>query len=273
MNLVDGGKFFLVTPDGRLISDKENRYNPYTFSYTGPSGIIYTSPRKQDYPTGTICDRDIMNDRDKALIDEYTKPIRQIEEFNASWGYEFKIDREVIIPITDHNMWVEILRKHGLCYSTISIFEEKYKKKVKEKNHFFKTINKRNIRMDFLDPLRHLNIEHDGSAFHIPEEDEARDEYLHLIYTSLKIERISDFDNRKTEKIKELKNIFDKHLEGIQENPLRINFDSFVIDQQLKKFEPDLIEILKLIEKGYSLDRIGNKLATELNRYYANKKP
>ena len=273
--LVDLFKSFITsTPRGRLISEKENRFNSYEFSYTGPSGVVYTSPRKLDFPNGKLCDRDIMNDRADALVKEYKKPIKWIEEFNLEWGYEFKIDREIIIPIIYHEKWIEILAKHGVCYGTIYILENKYKKKVKEKNYFFKTINKRHIRLDFIDPYRHLNLEHDGSAFHIQEVDDARDEYLRLVYPTLRIERISDFKKTDPNKVNELGNIFGKYFDDIQETPLVMNFDSFVVNQQLKKFEPEIIEILELMEKGYSLDKIiGNKLALELNRYYANKKP
>jgi hypothetical protein len=260
----------ITTPDGRLIGDKENRFNPYMFSYTGPSGIVYTSARKMDYLNGKLCDRDIMNDRANALITEYKNPIKQIEEFNVGWGYEFKLDREVIIPIIYTELWIDILKKHGVCHETIPTLEKKYEKILRnKKNHFQKIMTQRYFREDFFDPYRHLNIEHDGSAFHIPEVDAARDEYLQLMYPSLKIERIIDFKNTKPEKIKELKSIFDKYLDKKQETPLEIRFDSWVIEQQLLKQQENLDFIIECLGLGYTLSTIPSDLATKLNKYAA----
>ena len=272
--LVDLFKSFITsTPKGRLISEKENRFNSYEFSYTGPSGVVYTFFRKMDYPNDKRCDRDIMKDRADALVSEYKEPIKWIEEFNIWWGYEFKLDREIIIPIV-YDKWVKILKKHGISYETIPILEEKYKKIVRDKKDYFqRIITKRYFRLDFFDPYRHLNIEHDGSAFHIPEVDAARDEYLKSIYPSLKIERIMDFKNTSQEKVKELKNIFDKYLDKKQETPLEIRFDSLVIEQQLLKQQDELNFIIEKLKHGYTLETITSNLAAELNRYATLTKP
>lgn len=259
--------YVVSTPDGRLIGDKENRYNDYEFSYTGPSGVTYTSPRKIDYLDGKKCDRDIMDDRVTA-INKRNTPIRNIEEFNYGYGYEFKFDPEVIIPIEDSQEWKDLLAKNGLTYDTIPIFEEKYNKDNHLGKYYFKRVlNQRHFRLDLFDPVRHLNLEHDGSWCHISEIDAARDEYLSSHYPVLHIERITDYDPKKPEKKEELKKIFDTYNTPLWKEPLVFKYDSLVIKQQLHKQQEELDFILEYLKRGYTIGTIPSTLAAELNRY------
>ena len=264
--------YFISTPDGRLIGDKENRFNPYEFSYTGPSGFKYTSPRRLIWPSGSYGRRnDILEDRIKAL-QKQNKPISEILSINYNYGFEFRLDQEVII-VNDHYLWLECLKKQGLDYSSIPEFEKKYKKKVLEKNYFKNAIDKRYHRLDLYDPTRHLNIEHDGSWCHIPELDAARDEFLHIKFPDLIIERIIDFDLKKKPECKEiLLNIFNKYSEPKYKDPLVFRYDDFVISQQFSENEDAIRFIIDCVNKGFDLSQITEKLAIELNRFKNNSK-
>ena len=255
--------YFIVTPDNRLIGDKENRFNDYMFSYTGRSGKIYTSPRKIRWPSGKSDRRDMLDDRISAL-GKKNKPIDEIESFNRGYGYEFTFDHEVII-LNKHDKWIELLAKHGLTYSTIPIFEDKYKKKNLKKGFFKNALDKRSFRLDLYDPIRHLNIEHDGEWCHIPELDEARDEFLLSEYPDLHIERIVDYKDTSEDR-KKLKEIFDTYYTPLYENPLVFRYDSWVIEQQLKENSDDLLFISEYLDKGYDMSKIGtiNDLASKL---------
>lgn len=258
----------LKTPDGRLIGDKENRYNLYMFSYTGDSRLVYTFPRKARWPDGKVCNRDIMDDLAKALKDENTKAIKLIKEFNVSYGYEFKFDPEVHVWILNRNLWLSLLKKYGLTYESIPEFENRYEKKVLKKNYFRSILTKRYIRFDLYDPYRHLNLEHDGSHCHIPEVDLARDEYLRIMYPFLHIERIVDYDEKKRPECKdELKNIFDTYYERLYKTPYIFRYDDDIVSQQIQENQIDLDYIEYYLNRGYDLRLIRNKLAIELVRY------
>lgn len=256
--------YFIVTPDNRLIGDKENRFNDYMFSYTGRSGKIYTSPRRIRWPSGKSDRRDIMTDRVDAL-GKKNKPIATIESFNYGYGYEFTFDHEVVV-LNKHNKWVELLAKRGLTYSTISIFEDKYKKKNLKKGFFKNALDKRYHRLDLYDPIRHLNIEHDGEWCHIPELDEARDEFLLSEYPTIQIKRVVDYKDT-TEDREKLKEIFDSYYTSLHEDPLVFRYDSWVVEQQLEENSDDLQLISEYLNKGYDLSKIGimNELANKLN--------
>ena len=257
-------EYIRETPDKRKIDDKENRYNSWMFSYTGRSRKIYTAPRKIKWPSGKQDKRDIMSDREDALKKK-NKPINLIEEFNYGYGYEFVFDHEVII-LNDHEIWLSILSKKGLTYSTIPIFEEKYKKKTLKKGYFKNALDKRYHRLDLYDPIRHLNIEHDGEWCHISELDEARDEFLGIMYPELFIERVSDYKDTSENKNK-LKEIFETYKTPLYKNPLVFRYDSWIIEQQLLEHESDLLYISECLELGYSLGTIQNELALELYRF------
>lgn len=267
LELLDGGRFFLVTPDNRLIEDKENRYNAWIFSYTGPSGLVYSSPRKKRWPSGKQDKRDLMNDRHNALQKEYTKPLKEIENFNLGYGYEFCFDREVIVLIENTKKWQEVLEKYGLTYSSIPKFEEKYKSLRLKKNYFRSVLDKRYFRLDLYDPYRHLNLEHDGSKFHISEIDKARDEYLKTLYPDLCIERILDYDERKLDKKLELKAIFDSRKNRVYQSPLVFRYSRWVIGQQLQEYESDLMYISECLKEGCRLENIKNDLALKILHY------
>lgn len=259
--------YIVSTPDGRLIEEKENRYNDYEFSYTGPSGVTYTAPRKMNYLDGKKCDRDIMNDRVTAINKKNT-PIQNIKEFNYGYGYEFKFDPEVIIPIENGIKWKDLLAKNGLTYETVPMFEEKYNKdKHLGKYYFKKVLNQRHFRLDLYDPNRHLDLEHDGFWCHIPEIDAARDEYLGSHYPVLHIERIVDYDPKKPEKKEELKRIFDTYSTPVWKEPLVFTYDSWVIKQQFLEQQDELDFICGYLKCGHTLGTIPSELATKLNRY------
>ena len=87
--------YIITTPDGRLVGDKENRFNTWMFSYTGRSGQIYTAPRKKRWASGKPDTRDILDDRLNAL-GKKNKPTKEIEAFNCGYGYEFKFDHDIV---------------------------------------------------------------------------------------------------------------------------------------------------------------------------------
>lgn len=259
-------RFIITTPDGRLIGGKENRFNRWMFSYSGKSGQIYTAPRKIKWPSGEQDKRDILDDRLKALDKEYTDAIKEIENFNYGYGYEFKFDREIIVWILDRELWLKLLEEQGLTYSTIEVFDKKYEKKRLKKGYFKSVLNKRYFRLDLYDPIRHLDLEHDGNWCHIPEIDEARDEYLRLTFPGIQIERVVDFKN-KPEDLENLKSVFKTYQTLLYKDPLVFRFEPEIISQQLTEQNQDITEIITYLEKGYRLETIQNNLSTELYRY------
>ena len=263
--------YIITTPDGRLVGDKENRFNTWMFSYTGKSGQIYTAPRKKRWSSGKSDTREILNDRINAL-GKKNKPTKEIEAFNCGYGYEFGFDHEVIVLIEDDLEWKELLAKNGLTSKTIPLFEAKYKKGNLRKYYFQMTLDKRLFRLDLYDPIRHLDLEHDGSWCHIPEIDAARDEYLSSHFPGLHIERITDYDPTKPEKKEELKKIFDTYNIPLWKEPLVFNYDSWVIEQQLLEQQEELDFISEYLKRGHTLGTIPSGLATKLNRYAALEK-
>lgn len=262
-------RFFISTPDNRLVGEKENRFNKYMFSYTGKSGLKYTSPRKIRWPNGGLDKRDLMSDR----IDELSKsnkPISDILTLNDGYGFEFPFDKEIII-INDNKLWLDILAKKGLTYSTIGLFNEKYKKKNLKKNFFKNALDKRYHRLDLYDPIRHLNIEHDGDWCHIPELDEARDEFIHTKFPDIIIKRIVNFDPRKRPECKnELAEFLNKYNTPLYDSPRVFRYDDYVIKQQLLENNVDIQFILDCVNSGIDLSRINKDLANDLNQFIKN---
>lgn len=264
-------RFIITTPDGRLVGDRENRYNPYIFSYTGKSSLVYTFPRKIRWSDGYQDSRDIFSDRQDAE-GKKNKPVKEMEEFNHLMGYEFPFDHEVSIWLEDRELWLKLLKKNGLTYESIPKFEEKYKSMRKDRKYFKLVLEKRYFRLDLYDPIRHLNLEHDGSWCHIQEIDEARDEYLKTKFPTIHIERIQDYNKKDSESRMKLKKILDSYLEPSYLDPLVFRYDQEVIEQQLIEYQFDLEYIINYLERGYKLENIQNKLAIDLNRYLKNLK-
>ena len=192
---------------------------------------------------------------------------KEIEAFNCGYGYEFGFDHEVIVLIEGDLEWKELLAKNGLTPETIPEFEARYKKGNLRKYYFQMAIDKRLFRLDLYDPIRHLDLEHDGSWCHIPEIDAARDEYLSSHFPGLHIERITDYDPTKPEKKEKLKKIFDTYNTPLWKEPLVFNYDSWVIEQQLFEQQEELDFIFEYLKRGRTLGTIPSELATKLNRY------
>ncbi len=262
-------KVITTTTDGKLISEKENRYNQYFFSYTGRSGLIYTFPQNiQYYRTGKWQGRSIKYDRDHA-ISKPNKQVKNLESVIYGYGYLYKCDTEVCIWIqdSDRELWLYLLAKRGLTYDPESIKKFCLKYKNKKYDDFIQILDKRYIRLDEWEPFKHLNIEHDGTVWHIPEVDQARDEFLKIKYPFINIERISDFNKSSKSKMNELRSILDKY-NNISLDPFTFNYEDKVIEQQLVNKNQDIEYVInKLLIPGNKLEYINSELALELYNY------
>lgn len=224
--------FVLSTPDARLIGDKENRYNNYSFSYTGQSGEVYLFPQRIQYDDGSGWGKGtIKHFREHTLL-KSNGQINSMEKFIRQEFPHFKFDKEVLVWIHNRKLWRRICKKYGLEDTEESIGKLCYKYQKVPAEEFIKFLRKRYLSLDEYDPFYHLNLEHDGSGWHEVEIfDLIRDEFLRTSYPSLKIERIEAFDNSQ-DKQNEVRIILGKYKDPLT-FPLVFRFEDEIVEQQL----------------------------------------
>ena len=183
-------KSVFYTYDGKDIRDCSGRYNDKIFSY----GDYNTFITKHRYITGkviknknkkinTINVRDLRKD---GLIRGDNKSTRAIiNDINVEFNNQLHFEKEVVVPV-DH----EIMQ--NLAQDIINLINSG-ELSSKEEEIYRKFINKSHFRLDYYNSEYGINIEHDGSTYHIKQLDEIRDKYLKIIFPNIIIIRVIDY--------------------------------------------------------------------------------
>lgn len=274
-------KFIFYTHDGKDIRIKSGLYNDKAFSY-GDYDIYVTKAyykstkiiKDKNKKINNIDTRDLRNDWLKK--EKNNKCINAImNDINAEFNYQLQFDREVVVHI-DQDIFL------GLCQEVIDLINSGILTE-NEKKIYTKFINKSHFRLDFFNSKYGINIEHDGSTYHIELLDNIRDKYLKIKFPNIIIIRVVDYMkysnkqysvdiNERYKLITRLRDITNRHKLA---QPLLIDFRDTVFIEYFKKYFLTLKHISDKLNSGYNTieDLIRNNDEDFLSIDYHNNKP
>ena len=260
-------KYILSTSDGKYIPDKENRYNEFEFSYTYRSGVVYVFPLYIEKLDGTM-GKSIKLHRESELIKSKSQVVVKLENFCYYRGYRYVFDREVLVWLIKEK-WLEVCKRFGLEDTPESIMRICYDYPTKCRNDVENILHKRYIMLDLFDPIRGINIEHDGSKYHEKDDigDKIRDEYLKEIYPNIIIKRIRDFDEGSYIKTNDFSKFLLTHENRILNTPLIFNFSDRIVNREFYRNKLELDMIYEKLKMGWQLSQIKLPLAYNLSEF------
>lgn len=259
-------KFFeksvFYTYDGKDIRDCSGRYNDKIFSY----GDYNTFITKHHYITGkviknknkkinTINVRDLRKD---GLIRGDNKSTRAIiNDINVEFNNQLHFEKEVVVPVNREIM-------QDLAQDIINLINSG-ELSSKEEEIYRKFINKSHFRLDYYNSEYGINIEHDGSTYHIKQLDEIRDKYLKIIFPNIIIIRVIDYMKYDSKKnyIVDIKEK-DKLIAGLKEivskpklpQPLLIDFREEIFIEYFKQNFLKLKHISDKLNSGKTIEEL-----------------
>ena len=261
-------KSILSTWDGKYIPEQENRYNQHCFSYTGDSKIVHVFPFYIMKFDGSSMGKSIKLHRESELTNIKSQTTVKLRNFCYCRGYRYRFDREVLVWII-RSKWLDVCKKFGLEDTPESIMRACYDYPNKCRNDVERILHKRYIMLDLLDPIRGVNIEHDGSKYHDKDDigDKIRDEYLREVYPELIIKRVRDFDENSATKISDFSEFLFRNENRILDHPMSFDFSEQVLDRELCHHQVELKMILENLKTGKQLNQINLPLAYSLYEF------
>lgn len=154
-----------------MIEEAVKRFVSESRKYTFQTDLLFLTLPRYIWPTGVKKVIRLQEHRDYLLKEKDSEISRNFRS-DLTWLHgDVKFDREIPVVIDNRPLWDSLCDKYNVPDE-------------KRMTHYFM--------LDYLFPTHRLIVEIDGSAYHIPEYDKARDAYVKIEH-GLKTVRFSDY--------------------------------------------------------------------------------